>query len=161
MYKSSLRQIHDPVLLSLKVEVICFVLSCFPPSLPLFRIPRPHTCIGSESRLSLREGSTAQAAMTSLCYDSCEFHWNKRRLRHIHVKKHFHSKRSTLLRPTLHDDWRLQTALPSDVSPRHLQRCGHWGFFSGVSDTSMCPGVDSASKKMSTRILLGVNTAGA
>ena len=86
MYKSNLRHIHDPVLLSLKVEVMCFVLSCFPPSLPLFRIPRPHTCIGSESRLSLREGSTAQAEMTSLCYDSCEFQWNKRRLRHIHVK---------------------------------------------------------------------------
>jgi len=86
MFKSSLRHIHDPVLLSLKVEVICFVLSCFPPSLPLFRVPRPHTCIAGESRLSLREGSTAQAAMTSLCYDSCEFHWNKRRLRHIHVK---------------------------------------------------------------------------
>ena len=78
----------------LKVEVICFVLSCFPPSLSPF--PRPNTCIGSESRLSLREGSTAQAscyiihvtvpdAMTSLCYESCEFHWNKRRLRHIHV----------------------------------------------------------------------------
>jgi len=87
MYKSSLTHIHDPVLLSLKVEVICFVLSCFPPSLPPFRIPRPHTCIGSEPRLSLREGSTAQAAMTSLCYDSCEFHWNKRRLRNIHVKR--------------------------------------------------------------------------
>jgi len=87
MYKSSLRHIHDPVLLSLKVEVICFVLSCFPPSLPHFHIPRPHMCIGSKSRLSLREGSTAQAAMTSLCYDSCEFHWNKRRLRHIHVEK--------------------------------------------------------------------------
>jgi len=63
MYKPSLRHIHDPVLLSLKVEVICFVLSCFPPSLPLFCIPRPHTCIGSESRLSLREGSTGQAWM--------------------------------------------------------------------------------------------------
>jgi len=86
MYKSSLRHIHDPVLLSWKVEVICFVLSCFPPSLPLFRIPRPRTCIGSESRLSLQEGSTAQAAMTSLCYDSREFHWNKHRLRHTHVK---------------------------------------------------------------------------
>ena len=23
---------------------------------------------------------------------------------------------------------------------------GHWGFFSGASDSSMCPGVDSASK---------------
>jgi len=44
-------------------------------------------CISSETRLSLREGCTAQAAMTSLCYDSCEFHWNERRLRHIHVKK--------------------------------------------------------------------------
>ena len=36
---------------------------------------------------------------------------------------------------------------------------GHWGFFSGASDSSMCPGVDSASK-MSTRIFLGVKTAG-
>ena len=63
------------------------------PSLPtLFRIPRPHTCIGSESRLSLREGFTAQAAMTSLCYDSCEFHWNKRRLRHVHVKNTIFTK---------------------------------------------------------------------
>ena len=56
------------------------------PSLPS-PFPRPHTCIGSETRLLLREGSTAQAAMTSLCYDSCEFHWNERRPRHIHVKK--------------------------------------------------------------------------
>jgi len=63
------------------------VLSCFPPSLPLSRIPRAHMCIGSESRLSLREGSTAQAAMTSLCYDSCEFHWNERRQRPTHVNK--------------------------------------------------------------------------
>ena len=63
MCKSSLRHIHDSVLLSLKVEVIC--CSVLLPSLPS-PFPRPHTCIGSESRLSLREGSTAQAAMTSL-----------------------------------------------------------------------------------------------
>jgi len=101
MYKSSLRHIHDPVLLSLKVEVICFVLSCFPPSLPLFRIPRPHTCIGSELRLLLREGSTAQVAMTSLCYGSCEFHRNKRRLRHIHVKNPQKFGTLYLLRPSV------------------------------------------------------------
>jgi hypothetical protein len=33
----------------------------------------------------------------------------------IVFKKRFHSKRSMLFRPTLQDDWRLQTALPSDV----------------------------------------------
>jgi len=63
-------------------DIFCSVL--LPSPLPLFRIWRPHTCIGSESRLSLREGSTADA-MTSLCYDSCEFHWSERRQRHIHV----------------------------------------------------------------------------
>ena len=39
MYKSGLRHIHDPVGLSLKVEVICFVLSCFPPAPSTF----PHS----------------------------------------------------------------------------------------------------------------------
>ena len=34
------------------------------------------------------------------------------------------------------------------------------GDFSVASDSSMCPGVDSASKKMSTRIILGVKAAG-
>ena len=33
----------------------------------------------------------------------------------LFLKKHFHSKRSMLNRPMMHDDWRLQTALPSDV----------------------------------------------
>ena len=33
----------------------------------------------------------------------------------IFLKNRFHSKRSTLFRPTLHDDSRLQTALPGDV----------------------------------------------
>jgi len=33
----------------------------------------------------------------------------------IAFKKHFHSKRSMLFRPTLHDDWRFQTALPTYV----------------------------------------------
>ena len=37
------------------------------------------------------------------------------------------------------------------IDPRAL------GIFSGASDSSMCPGVDSAS----TRIFLGVKTAGA
>jgi hypothetical protein len=31
------------------------------------------------------------------------------------LKKRFHSKRSMLFRPTLHDDRRLQTVLPNDV----------------------------------------------
>ena len=35
------------------------------------------------------------------------------------------------------------------------------GDFSVASDSSMCPGVDSTSKKMSTRIILGVKAAGA
>jgi hypothetical protein len=43
----------------------------------------------------------------------------KTRLRYssgiIVFKKRFHSKRSMLFRPTLHDYWRLRTALPSDV----------------------------------------------
>jgi len=33
----------------------------------------------------------------------------------IAFNKRFHSKRSMLFRPTLHDDWSLQTVLPSDV----------------------------------------------
>jgi hypothetical protein len=33
----------------------------------------------------------------------------------IVFKKRFHSKHSMLFRPTLHDDQRLQTALPGDV----------------------------------------------
>jgi len=33
----------------------------------------------------------------------------------IVFKKHFHSERSTLFRPTLHDDRRPQTTLPGDV----------------------------------------------
>ena len=33
----------------------------------------------------------------------------------IVFEKRFHSKRSMLFRPTLHDDQRLQTALPGDV----------------------------------------------
>jgi hypothetical protein len=35
------------------------------------------------------------------------------------------------------------------------------GFFSVASDSSMCPGVDSTSKKMSTRLIMGVKAAGA
>ena len=35
------------------------------------------------------------------------------------------------------------------------------GIYSVAADISMCPGVDSTSKKMSTRIFLGVKAAGA
>jgi hypothetical protein len=43
----------------------------------------------------------------------------------IVLNKRFHSKRSMFFRPTLHDDRRLQTALPSDVF--HRATCKHVG----------------------------------
>jgi len=42
----------------------------------------------------------------------------------IVFKKLFHSERSMLFRPTLHDDRRLQTALPSDVFHRATNKDG-------------------------------------
>ena len=78
---------------------ISFVLSCFPPSLPLSRIPRPHTCISSGCqgyRFVLR-----RLHVTSYTY-RYRMRWrhesavtaykvtqNKRRLRRIHVNIFF------------------------------------------------------------------------
>jgi len=61
----------------------------------------------------------------TLCYSRC-----------ITVfKKRFHSKRLMPFWPTLHDDWRLYSAMC--VSPRHLQRCRHGAKW--ISSNCFCP----------------------
>jgi hypothetical protein len=77
------------------------VLSCFPPSLPHFRILRPHTCISSGCqgyRFVLRRlhvTSYTYRYQMRWCHESAVTAYkvtrNKRRLWHIHVKMTVHT----------------------------------------------------------------------
>jgi hypothetical protein len=80
----SLRHIHDPVLSSLKMKGLRLIFFLF---LHASRYPRPHICI----RIAYVSVAVNVPAVTPRYHGTVQkiskVTWNKRRLRHIHVKK--------------------------------------------------------------------------